>query len=77
MTDVPDNRPYQMPEFKQIEDVHKIIVFFNTSTFLNIQYIKNAITNGNYPQQNNLSQMSSVCLFASLSVCMFVTSIYS
>ena len=28
MTDVPDNRTSQMAEFKQIEEVYKIIVFF-------------------------------------------------
>ena len=28
MTDVPDNRTSQMAEFKQIEKVYKIIVFF-------------------------------------------------
>ena len=37
MTDVPDNRTSQIAEFKQIEEVYKIIVFFNTPKFLNIQ----------------------------------------
>ena len=36
MTDVPDNRTSQMAEFKRIEEVYKIIVFFEY--FKNLEY---------------------------------------